>query len=317
MLFGLPRSGTTWLGKVFDSHPNTLYFHEPDSFGNLDGMPLFPEVSEAEQYRELLLDFVAKLQKSSSIRITGKLPQFPKAYRSMVGFLLRKYFLLGGKALSRVTKSEINVPRLINKGYTGEGWIVWKSIESLGRLGVIVRLLPDSHGIHILRHPCGFVSSVQRGESQRLLGGEVQASEDYGIYEALLQTNEARKFALTLKLLKDMHPVERLAWRWVLYNDKALSDCQKLNSCTAVRYEDLCAQPVIEYKKLFEAAGLTWSGQSEDFIKASIDGGGGYYSVFRDPLEAARSWERQLAASDVDRILSVTRRSDAGKMYDG
>jgi hypothetical protein len=32
LVFGLPRSGTTWLGKIFDSHPETLYRHEPDSW---------------------------------------------------------------------------------------------------------------------------------------------------------------------------------------------------------------------------------------------------------------------------------------------
>ena len=30
LLVGLPRSGTTWVGKIFDSHPSTLYLHEPD-----------------------------------------------------------------------------------------------------------------------------------------------------------------------------------------------------------------------------------------------------------------------------------------------
>ena len=30
LLFGMPRSGTTWLGKIFDSHPQVLYRHEPD-----------------------------------------------------------------------------------------------------------------------------------------------------------------------------------------------------------------------------------------------------------------------------------------------
>src|SRR5690349_19178518 len=29
-ILGAPRSGTTWLGKIFDSHPSVLYRHEPD-----------------------------------------------------------------------------------------------------------------------------------------------------------------------------------------------------------------------------------------------------------------------------------------------
>jgi hypothetical protein len=30
LILGLPRSGTSWLGKVFDSHPDVAYLHEPD-----------------------------------------------------------------------------------------------------------------------------------------------------------------------------------------------------------------------------------------------------------------------------------------------
>ena len=30
LIVGAPRSGTTWLAKIFDSHPATLYRHEPD-----------------------------------------------------------------------------------------------------------------------------------------------------------------------------------------------------------------------------------------------------------------------------------------------
>src|ERR1700712_4231116 len=29
-IFSSPRSGSTWLAKAFDSHPDTLYLHEPD-----------------------------------------------------------------------------------------------------------------------------------------------------------------------------------------------------------------------------------------------------------------------------------------------
>ena len=61
LLFGMPRSGTTWLGKIFDSHPDTLYRHEPDSRGTLNTLPMLPIESDVEKHRSFLLDYVAKL----------------------------------------------------------------------------------------------------------------------------------------------------------------------------------------------------------------------------------------------------------------
>lgn len=39
LLFGMPRSGTTWVGKILDSHPGTVYRHEPDAGGTLNHVP--------------------------------------------------------------------------------------------------------------------------------------------------------------------------------------------------------------------------------------------------------------------------------------
>jgi hypothetical protein len=36
LLFGMPRSGTTWLAKIIDSHPDIIYRHEPDSREKID-----------------------------------------------------------------------------------------------------------------------------------------------------------------------------------------------------------------------------------------------------------------------------------------
>ncbi len=51
LVFGMPRSGTTWLGKIFDSHPETLYRHEPDAWGRLNAMPLLAQPDQAERFR--------------------------------------------------------------------------------------------------------------------------------------------------------------------------------------------------------------------------------------------------------------------------
>ncbi len=316
LLFGMPRSGTTWLGKVFDSHPFTLYCHEPDGFGSLNAMPLFPRIQDAERYRPLLQQFVAALRETRSARVTGKLPLFPKAYRRPLAFQVRKLLLLGTKAVGRISRTELQLPAMIDRGYCGDAWLVWKSIESLGRLGVIAGVLPDCHAVHILRHPCGYVSSVLRGESQGQLGGDVPSSDDYGIYELLVQTAEAQAHGLTVDGLRALHPVERLAWRWVIYNEKAMNDCTDLPTYTRVRYEDLCNDPVAGYQTLFAAAGLPWDDQTGAFVRTSTNSNNdSYYSVFRDPLEAARSWEEQLAAENIQRVLAITRGSRAGELY--
>jgi hypothetical protein len=170
--------------------------------------------------------------------------------------------------------------------------------------------------VHILRHPCGYVSSVVRGEAQGRLGGDVASSEDYGILEMLLATEAGREHGLDLAGLRTLHPVERLAWRWVLYNEKAMADTAGLAGCTRVRYEDLCAQPLETYRRLFAATELPWDIQTEAFVQRSTGSNSdSYYSVFRDPAQAARSWEQQLAAGDIERILRITSTTRAGAIY--
>jgi hypothetical protein len=278
-------------------------------------MPLFPELADAQAYRELVEGFTSALPDTTSARVTGKLPLFPKDYHGPVGFQLRRLLLLAGKAASRVL-GELPVPAMIDHGYRDRAYLVWKSIESLGRLGVIARLLPGCHAVHILRHPCGYVSSVLRGEAQGRMGSNVAASEDYGILELLLATEAARAHGLDLDGLRALHPVERLAWRWVLYNEKAMADTNGLAGCTQVRYEDLCARPLEGYRRLFAATELPWDGQTEVFVQRSTgSNSAGYYSVYRDPAQAARSWETQLAAEDIARVLRITATTRAGALY--
>ena len=48
LLFGMPRSGTTWIGKIFDSHQDTFYLHEPDSVSPVANLPLVVDTKQAE-----------------------------------------------------------------------------------------------------------------------------------------------------------------------------------------------------------------------------------------------------------------------------
>jgi hypothetical protein len=61
LLFGLPRSGTSWVGKIFDSHPSTIYRHEPDSRGALNDVALLPAPSEIDCFLPAARRFVGNL----------------------------------------------------------------------------------------------------------------------------------------------------------------------------------------------------------------------------------------------------------------
>lgn len=315
LLFGMPRSGTTWVGKIFDSHPDTLYRHEPDSWGLLNAIPLMAPVEGLEEYAGRLSAFRDGLAGMSLTKVAGSTPIFPKNYYSTLRFNMFRLSVAVAKGAAKFA-GEWPVRNLIRERDLSQIRVVWKSIESLGRMGVVARALVPCYGFHITRHPCGYVASVLRGESQGRFTSGVASSEDYGLLEKCLHTDLARERNLTLQAMKSLHPVERLAWRWVLFNAKAMSDIAGLPTCMTFRYEDLCQDPEGMAQRLFAFCGLPWQAQTEKFVAASTAKDvGRYYSVVKDPIKAANKWRSQLSAEDVDRVFNVVANTPPGALY--
>lgn len=314
LLFGLPRSGTTWLGKIFDSHPDTLYRHEPDSERRLT-MPLFPDVGQSERYAPEIAAFMSALPGMRLPKVVGKQPIFPKRYVSPSALLAYRagavLSQLGGRRAHRRTVAFAPTAA----GYPGRR-VVWKSIESLGRLGVCVRALPAARAIFILRHPCGYVASVQRGEAGNQFTDATAASEDYGILMQLLGTEPARTHGLTLQDFHGMRPEERLAWRWLLTCEKTWGETAHLGGVLLMRYEDVCADPIGRTAQMFEFAGLDMNKQTSDFIQATTSRrNDGYYSIYRNPAASASRWKTELPPDVINRIFDVLRQSRIGALY--
>lgn len=314
-LFGMPRSGTTWIGKIFDSHPDTLYRHEPDSWGLLNSIPLMAPVERADEYVHHIRNFCTRLPGTKLTKVAASTPIFPKSYYSSLQYQLFRLNVFASKAAAKFF-GEQPVYNLIRADDMPRIRMVWKSIESLGRLGVIERAMQPCYGIHITRHPCGYVASVLRGESQRRFTSDVSASEDLNLLVMCLDTRTARQYGLTLAGLKNMHHVERLAWRWVLYNAKAMQDIEGEPGCMTLRYEDLCHDPIGVAKQLFEFTQLPWSQQTENFVSQStakdIER---YYSVVKDPLKASSKWKDELSQADIDRVYSIVATTQPGSLY--
>lgn len=318
LVFGMPRSGTTWVGKLFDSHPDTLYRHEPDSVRRL-GLPLYPEIEAARQYRDELEQFVASLPSMRSPKVVGKQPLFPKSYQSAAALAAYRASVAAAKVASRVRR---NFPCLYRPTAAGfdRARVVWKSIESQGRLGVCMEALPAACAIHLMRHPCGYVASILRGEAANRFGDLISSADDLWLFKLLLATPAGKKHSITLEDIRRLAPEERLAWRWVLIQEKTLADAEQSDRVLTVRYEDICAEPSSITRRMFDFAGLDWQPQTEAFVLASTPSAEqardtDYYSVFKTPKASAERWRTELAPETIERVLQILRSSTLNRYY--
>lgn len=85
LIFGLPRSGTTWLAKIFDSHPDTLYRHEPDHILRGAHLPFACTAAEARRRTEDARAYAQALLNLSTAKTAGSIPVFSKRYRLPLG----------------------------------------------------------------------------------------------------------------------------------------------------------------------------------------------------------------------------------------
>jgi len=310
----MPRSGTTWLGKILDSHPQTLYRHEPDTWRRFESVPLFALPGQASELRQTVRDFLASLPDMRADRVCGKRPLFPKSYATPLAVRAYATRSLLHKALGRVgwtTDAPLPPQPAIAAPYR----LAMKSIESLGRAGLLAACIPEARFVHIVRHPCGYVASVLRGEQQKRFGHN-EAASDFELYRLACETGPARRHGITIETIKALTPAERLAWRWLIYNEKAHDELAGDPRATTLYYEQLCAQPVASARELFARVELDWHEQAQQFLVDSTSASrNDYYSVFKDPLASAWRWQRELDAADAERVMAIVVRSPVARPY--
>ena len=314
LLFGMPRSGTTWLGKIFDSHPAVLYRHEPDTWQRLSDVPIVAGRATRQIHAARLQAFVESLPAIRADRVCGKRPLFPKSYATRSA--VRRYAIASMlyKAVARAGL-RTDPPTPPQPGDGKDYRLAWKSIESLGRLGLVLESLPDARSVHIVRHPCGYVASVLRGEAAARFDHNAAAA-DFPIYEMLSGTAPARRRGLTLDRFRVMPVVERLAWRWVIFNEFASEDTTGEPRNRVLYYEELCASPESVTRALFDFCALAWSEQTAQFLHSSTTRTrDDYYSVFKDPLASAWRWQSELSAEDAAIVARVTADSAPARSY--
>jgi hypothetical protein len=305
------RSGSTWLAKVFDSHPDVFYLHEPDMVDRgLDLLPFWFSGAPTSDQVGASRTYVHRLAEIRAPRAVGSRPYFRKQYRTGVNEMLRRSLIHAAKGLERVGISQyvrpMNVPDLARAG--GVGRCVIKSVNSLGRVESLLRGAADLvHPILLLRHPCGYVRSQLRGIESGVMGPAMRPGR-------LLETRAARRLGVRELVLAVNDPAEQLTWNWLLANAEAYDAMEALGGGTTVVYESLLGDKGDEMKALFAKVGVSWAPETETFLRRSWETTGGYYAVFRKPEYCISDWRNRLDEETANRVMAIARRHPVGRL---
>jgi hypothetical protein len=316
-VIGLPRSGTSWLGKVFDSHPDTEYRHEPDKHVRSVEVPGILPLAELPAREAALRSFVGAVLASRHPDVVGKRPHFAKRHRGRARAALRSTLAAAAKCLPEPIRSELSIPELISRP-TASPRLVWKSINGVGRIGALATLLPQARFLLLCRHPGGQIASILRGVATGKLPALPADSGD-GQLATLVSSDHGRRHGLAVDGLRELGVVERMTWRWVLFMEKALEEIELLPNCRLVSYEALCASPVPLAREVFRFAGLGWEPQSERFVleSSSARPSGGFFGVHRQSPQVAGRWRSELEPAQVEAVTEVLSRSRLHVLWRG
>lgn len=305
LVLGSPRSGTTWLGKILDSHPDVLYRHEPDEI-----VPERPGLGPRQQ----ILAWVGE----RGVRAATKEPFFRKSWLPPPLGVLRTGLSRALNGTSRLPGAgalvgRVKVPDFLPRGGGHEVRAAIKLVQ--WDASAAIRVLPHSRCLFILRHPCGHVASVIAGAARNQFKSR-NFDADGPFDKAEVMTFAASR-GVTPAAFRALPDAGKIAWSWVAFNEAALAGLEGAPNARLVLYEELCARPEPVVRELFDFAGLRWNLQTAGFIDRSTryEGPEGYFAVMRSSLAAAERWRTTMPAVDQDAVRAVVCPSSLARFW--
>ncbi len=308
VLLGAPRSGTSWIGKIYDSHPHVLYRHEPDLALWEPALPFLILPDQVDGYVSLTARYAERLARTPTLKSSGQLPLFHKAYQPRGAAPVRSALIHGLRWVERLAWKPgvraARIPDLCRPRDLPSLHIVMKTISARGRACALVKAMPEAYFVFIMRHPCGQIASALRGQRQ----GKFETGT---FVKEILNIPLTRQYGLTEANLESASPAAKLAWHWTIMNQFALDALAGRPKTRVVIYENVCADPLHQARDMLAFSDIEWHGQTEAFICDSTSHSGveRYYGVFRNAVASASKWRTELSKQDQATIWQIVRQT--------
>lgn len=273
-LLGPPRTGTSWVGKVFSSAPGTRYLREPITQGPKE------IIRDAYKFRYL---------KSDDTDV--ELDTIWTHMLSIKGLLRNRHLLANSR--TRFSRFPLVPARLIVK-----------EVSSIFSLEWLARRY-DPNIVVTIRHPCGFVASVSRLSSI----GHPAIELDWLLNQNKLMKEYFSDLSSWIQSLTD--PLERWTAAYAMCLKVLADQAAKHDDWIVVKHETLCESPEHEFQSLFERLGLRYTDEVDRFLmETSRTDDDQIYSLNRDTRVESHKWKHKYTVEQIGSIRGVYDRFD-------
>ncbi|MGH3134044.1 MAG: sulfotransferase [Gaiellaceae bacterium] len=289
LVTGIPRSGTTWVGRMLHASGETAYVAEPLNIwrsprplrSQTRGWPGYPYVTaeSEDMYLAVLADIVGlRMNVLRELRAARSREDLSGVVSTWAAFLI-------GRARRR--RPLVKEPHALFLA----PWLV----ERLG-----------GHAVITVRHPAAVVSSWKR------IGWPV----DFGqlLNQPLLVRDWLGSYKTDMTALQSSDDlIAQVSLLWTMMYDYVARARGASDALHVVRHEDLSLSPVATFRELYAALGLGFTSRVEKVVRRTssprnpkelaIDEP---YAVRLDSRANLENWKQRLTPDEVRRIRDIT-----------
>jgi len=286
LVTGAHRSGTTWVGRMLASNPQTAYISEPLNVLHRRG------VYRAEVDR--WYTYITEENESKYLPAFQELLGFRyHLFAEMLSLRSQKDFLRSGRDLAVFTKGKLLKQRPLLK----DPFAVFSAPWFAQKMNCQV--------VITIRHPGGFASSLKR----------LDWPFDFNdlLKQPMLMRDHLEKDRAEMENMRadDIVGQSALLWRMIYRSVHATRSL--FPDFKIVRHEDLSLDPAKGYKSLYESLGLTFDDKVRDTIINSSSSENPaelskkkVHSVKLDSRANMDNWKKRLTAAEIVRIHKMT-----------